>query len=116
MKVYALVHVLLVSHLFQRDCLLGERAEPSIISYAILHILGDEMTFASKLKEGAVLVKHNMRLLAVSANEPGRSKRRPPEDRIGSLVAEHVGGGQDVVLPPDTDLLAIVCDFALLEQ
>ena len=95
---------------------MGERAESSSISYAILHILGDELTLASKLKEGAVLVEHNMRLLTVSANEPGRSERCPPEDRIGSLVAEHVRGGRDIVLPPDTDLLAIICDFALLEQ
>ena len=116
MKVNALVYVLLVSHLFQRDCLLGERAEPSIISYAILNILGDEMTFASKLKESAILVKHDLGLLAVCTDEPCRSKRCPPEDRIGSLVAEHVRGRRDIVLPPDTDLLAIVCDFALLEQ
>ena len=116
MKVYALVHVFLVSHLFQRDCILGERAESRFISYAILHILRDELTFASKLKEGAILVKHNLRLLSVCAYQPGRSKWRPPEDRIGSLVAEHVRGRRDIVLPPDTDLLAIVCDFALLEQ
>ena len=116
MKVNALVHVLLVCHLFQRDSLLCERAESHFISYTILHILCDELTFASKLKESAILVKHDLGLLAVCADEPCRSKRRPPEDRIGSLVAEHVRGRRDIVLPPDTDLLAIVGDFSLLEQ
>ena len=61
-------------------------------------------------------MQYDLGLLPFHPNEPRGRKGRPPEDRVGRLVVEHVAGRRDVILHPHPDLLAIVRHLALPEQ
>ena len=51
--------------LFERNGLISERSESSLVTQAVLNILRNELSLLSQVKHGAILMQDNLRLLSL---------------------------------------------------
>ena len=95
---------ILVCHLLEWNCLIGEGAQSGLFTRAVLTELSDKVALVTQLQHCAILMEHDAGCLPTWPLEPGCGVGRPPEHGIGRLVVEHVRGRRDVVLGPHGQL------------
>lgn len=113
LQVDVFLSILLMSYLLERNRLMSKCPQSSWVFRTILCVLTNELTLVSQFHKSTILVKHNLSLLAFRVSESCRCKRCPPQKSIGYFIVEHVRCWWNVILHPDSNLLAVMGEFSI---